>query len=110
MEVGSGWRGGGSHYFFFCVSILECFVWLLMERMKREVLLKGDILHTHTHTNNIVGAKRLGVLRKHILPPRKDSLVAVISLRKRTRNMRPLEKYEGVKTVLVPLYVFLRKH
>lgn len=67
-------------------------------------------IHTYTQTHNIVGAKRLGVLKNHIPQTCKNSLVAVISLRIRTMNMRPLEKYEGVKTVLVTPYAFLRKH
>lgn len=75
---------------------------------ERNVIKKRHFAHIQTH--NIVGAKRLGVLTKHIPPPSKNFLVTVISLRIRTRNMRPLEKYEGVKTVLVTLYVFLRKH
>lgn len=77
---------------------------------ERNVIKKRHFAYTQTH--NTVGAKRLGVLTKQIPPTSKDFLVTEISLRPRTRtrNMRPLEKYEGVKTVLVTLYAFLRKH
>lgn len=44
------WVGAkGTPLFFVCEHPL--IVWLLVEKMKREILLKRDILHTYTHTH-----------------------------------------------------------